>query len=70
MNIGQSIKVLRKEKGITQKGLSELCGLSQTSLSAIEKDYSFPSKDNLTKICKALGISKAYLLFSCLEESD
>ena len=43
MNLGLSIKVIRRELGITQYELSEKCGISQTSLSQIETGTKRPS---------------------------
>ena len=54
--VGDAIKNLRKRKGISQKDLAQKCGLSSNSLCSIEKNESFPSKDSMEKICKALDI--------------
>ncbi len=35
--IGNSIKTMRKEKGITQQNLAKLCGTSRVTLGKIEK---------------------------------
>ena len=70
MNIGQAIKEYRKKKGISQKKLAEMSGLSHTALCRIENDQAFPTKKHITKICDALGITRTYLLFTSLTDED
>lgn len=70
MNIGDAIRSIRKAKGITQKELAEKCGISANALCAIEKSSSFPSKDSIEKICKALNIPEAYLMFFSVSDED
>lgn len=70
MNVGDAIKNLRKRKGISQKDLAQKCGLSSNSLCSIEKNESFPSKDSMEKICKALDIPVSYLMFFSVTDDD
>ena len=70
MNLGQTIKMIRKEKGISQKELAQKSGLSGNALCSIENDKSFPCKDTINSICKALNISAGFLLFASLTEDD
>lgn len=56
MNIGQTIRDIRKEKGITQLELSERCGLLQGYISRVEKGRRVPMLTNLVVIAKALGM--------------
>lgn len=70
MNIGKAIADTRKTKGIKQKELSVLTGISATSLSQIEKNVTRPSEETLTKIGKALNIPKEFFYFIAIEESD
>lgn len=58
MNIGDGIKKLRKEKGISQIELSKLTGLSQTALSLIEKGQNSPTSITVDKIAKALSVDE------------
>lgn len=44
MDIGNAIKLLRKRKDISQKELSNLCGISANALCSIESGGTFPSK--------------------------
>lgn len=52
--IGNIIKKLRKEKGLSQKELANLIGVAQTTLSGYETGYSNPIFDtilNISNIC-------------------
>lgn len=70
MNIGNTIKEVRKEKGISQGELAKLCEISQTSLSQIETGAKSPSKNTLEKICRHLEVSEALIYVLSLEEED
>lgn len=61
MNIGENIKKLRKEKGLTQKRLSELSGVHEVQIARYENGKSKPSVEILKKICEAL--EQPYILF-------
>ena len=60
--IGNKIRGIRKEKGITLKQLSERTGLSIGYLSNLERDSSSPTLDNMQKICGVLEVSLIELL--------
>ena len=49
-------KSLRLSKGFTQKGLGDTCGINQTRMSYFEMNYEVPSKEELGKLSKALGV--------------
>ena len=49
MDIGNAIKLLRKRKDISQKELSNLCGISANALCSIESGGTFPSKSTMLK---------------------
>lgn len=70
MDIGTAIKFIRKEKGIGQRELSGLCGISVNALSQIETNTTFPKKSNISKICEALDIPVSYLLFFSISDDD
>lgn len=69
MNIGETIKLLRKEKNIKQLDLAASCGISQTYLSQIEKGRKVPALDILEKISAALGLPFAVLSFLSLDSN-
>jgi len=54
--IGQLIKLSRKEQGIDQASLALICGFSERPLKAIEKGKGTLSVDKLLKILDELGI--------------
>lgn len=70
MNLGQTIRLCRKRRGMTQRDLSALCGISANSLSRIERGYTYPIPPHLHAICAAMHISVGGLLVQALEESD
>lgn len=70
MNIGEAIKEMRMRHGISQQELALKVGISANALCSIEKGYSFPKKETITAICKAIGIEKAYFLLMAITEED
>ena len=52
--IGELIKA-RKEKGLSQKDLEELCGVKQPIIARLEKGTTNPQLDTILKILAALG---------------
>ena len=59
MNI---IKKLRKEKGISQQQLAELCCVHQTAVSQWENGRTVPDTNSLKLLANALGVSVETLL--------
>lgn len=61
MNLGEKIKFIRKERGMTQ---AQLVGdrITRSMLSEIEKGKALPSLDTLHYLASELGVSAAYLL--------
>lgn len=57
MTVGQNIKAIRKEKGITQKKLSELTGISEVTIRQYEAEKYKPKLEQVKKIAKALNTS-------------
>ena len=70
MNLGNTIKSIRKSKGIKQNSLAELCGISQTYLSQIESNQKEPNISTLKTICSNLKISLPIVFFLALDEND
>ncbi len=62
-NIGNRIKTIMKEKGISQKELSKSIGISQSVISSYLNNKSFPTAPVIMKISKFFGITTDYLLF-------
>ena len=61
-SIGQRIHELRKQKGLSQRGLEEASGLHASYVSRVEHGHTVPSLENLEKFAKALDVP-LYRLF-------
>lgn len=54
--IGEQIRMLRKEKGMTQKELGDLLGLKNNSISAIERGVNSFESNMMFKIAKIFNV--------------
>lgn len=54
---GQRIRELRKERGLSQEDLAELCGLDRTYISGIERGLRNVALRNIEALAQALGVS-------------
>lgn len=70
MNIGNTIKEIRKRKGFSQQELAKKSEVSQTYLSQIENGERNPTLEVLQKISVALDIPFPVLSFLTLEHTD
>lgn len=61
-HLGQKIKRLRTEKGISQISFSEMIGIENSNLSRIESGRTNPTYTTLNKIATALEISLSTLV--------
>ena len=50
MTIGENIKRIRKERGLTQKELGELLDMTQSAIGQFENDKTSPKTDTIEKI--------------------
>lgn len=55
-SIGESIRIRRKELGITQPHLAELAKVSTNTLYKLERGQGNPSLDVLNKLAEVLGM--------------
>ncbi len=69
MNVGENIKKIRKEKGLTQKELGALCGMSESQIRHYELNYKTPRIETIRKIAIALDVSLNVLLDSNNEKT-
>ncbi len=53
--INKIIRTMRKKSKLTQKQLSKICNIANTTLSGYESGYREPSFDTLEKIAKECG---------------
>lgn len=56
------MKQRRKELGLTQQQLADLCGLSKTTIFNYENEVSEPTTENLNLLSEVLGVDKIELL--------
>ncbi len=68
--IGQRVKQEREAAGLTQERFSELIGIGQKHLSAIERGVVGLSLTTLKKVCSVLAISSDAILFGRSEKND
>lgn len=64
MDIGDIIKKLRKENGITQKQLAQMTGLAEITIRQYEAKKYVPKQAQLQKLCDALGVDINSLIFA------
>ncbi len=55
-DIGTQLRALRRKRGLSLRGLAELCDLSPTTISLIERGDSSPSVSTLHRLATALGV--------------
>lgn len=62
MPTGSRIKEIRKQKGLTQKQLGDLCGMADSAIRRYENGNANPKIETLHKIADALGCTMHELL--------
>lgn len=60
--VGNNIKRIREEKGMTQKELGVLCGMSESQIGQYENGYRSPKFETVLKIANALEVSYNLLI--------
>ena len=55
--VGQAIRSLRREKGLSQEELAELSNINRTYVGTLERGDKSPTLDVLERIAKALDIT-------------
>ena len=72
MNFAEKLKMLRKERNITQEQLAELLSVSRQAVSKWESGTGYPETEKLLIISKELNVSLDYLLLdeTVLEEKN
>lgn len=70
MTIGEKVKTARREKGISQKKLAALIGLSELTVIRLEKGQREPRPSELEKIAEVLGVPVATLYDAVPMKSD
>lgn len=70
MNIGRALKEIRKEKGLSQRQLSEGTGISQTAISQFESGKRDPHKTTVNTILTFLNVPVAYVVLLSIDDVD
>jgi transcriptional regulator with XRE-family HTH domain len=66
--IGKRIRSTRERKGIIQKALAEMVGVSPSAINQFEKGEKKPSSELIANIAHELGVSTDYLLGASKKE--
>ena len=64
MTIGQTIRVYRKKKGLTQRELGKLCGMTGGAISSYENGVTAPKRRVVERIARALEVPVEKLMGS------
>lgn len=56
MTIGENIRRIRKERGLTQKELGELCGMNEANVRKYELGKANPKIETIDRIASALNV--------------
>lgn len=70
MDIGTTIKSIRRSKGFKQGHLANLIDITQSYMSLIEKNKKSPNLSTLQKISDSLEVPLPIIFFLSLELSD
>jgi putative transcriptional regulator len=62
LKLGNKIKLLREDMGISQEKLAQLCEFDRTYISMLERGKRNPSLINLQKLCNGLEVKISHLL--------
>lgn len=69
MNMGERIKQLRKEKGLTQEELGKYIGVKKAAIMKYEKGYVKNMKrSSIETLSNLFGVTPSYLM--CLDNDD
>lgn len=70
MKLGNAIKLLRTETGVSQKSFAKQLGITGPYLSQVENDRKVPSLELLRGISNQLQISVPMLIMYAMEPED
>ncbi len=63
VSVGESVRIIRELQGLSQNKLSELSGIPQSTMSAIEHDRVNLGVERAKVLARALGCHPAVLVF-------
>jgi transcriptional regulator with XRE-family HTH domain len=70
MDLGKTIKTLRKQKDMTQDAFAEKCEITQTYLSQIENNQKEPNLSILKKISEKLDVPLPIIFYLSMNSED
>ncbi len=70
IQIGQNIRQIREDTGLTQERLADILGIGDKHVSAIERGAVGLSLPTLMRICEALSVSADRVLFGARDDDD
>lgn len=59
--IGERIKIVRKEKGLTQQTFADKLGLKRNTIGSYEIDAGLPSDRTISDICREFCVNEVWL---------
>ena len=59
-SVGNKLRVIREERGLSQRELAQRAGISTNAISLIERDENSPSVSTLQNLAGALNIRMSY----------
>ena len=60
--VARHLRALRREQGLSQEGLADLCDLHRTYVGSVERAERNVSLDNVERLALALGVDVSELL--------
>lgn len=70
MSLGERIKTVRTDNGLTQKDFANLFGLSHSHISNLENNREKPSDTLLLFMCSKFGINSEWLKFGKADDTS
>jgi transcriptional regulator with XRE-family HTH domain len=68
--LGQRIRELRSERGYSQEGFADLCGVHRTFMGTIERGESNLSFQNIAKVATTLKVSLSALFLELEKQAE
>ena len=63
VSVGESVRIIRELQGLSQNGLAKLCGIPQSTISAIENDRVNLGVERAKTLARVLRCHPAVLVF-------
>lgn len=70
MKYGEAIRKRRTAIGVSLRKFAVQCGITPTTLSALENDKYLPSRETLTRIAEQLGVAPVILILDAITLED